>query len=255
MNAIILCEGESDCVILSQYFCNRFHFSYQKSQKSADGIGMDCRYTKDSHTLTIRIVEGVRGFGGKLRDTLRENAINTGTQDQFTHIAVIADHDSDNENDRLLQELNEVLGEYQLPIFQEGHWCHCTQITEMKGRSADIELLFLSIPLDKSGALETMLLSTLEKTEDGRYLAMESRLFVDALIHNREAKSMPYLSSRGDQVKAPLAVFFAVAAPRRIYATQQEILNMVDWSTFSEIQKALRAFDLFDGAGQPSNEI
>ena len=96
-----------------------------------------------------------------------------------------------------------------------------------------------------------MLLSTLEKTEDGRYLAMESRLFVDTLIHNREAKSMPYLSSRGDQVKAPLAVFFAVAAPRRIYATQQEILNMVDWSTFSEIQKVLRAFDLFDGAGQP----
>jgi len=245
MNVLILCEGESDRVILSQYFCHRFNFSYSKSVKSADGVGMDYQYTNADAVLTIRIVEGVEEFHKKLRDTLRENAINTGTKGQFTHIAVIADHDSDDENDRLLQKLNEVLGEYKLPPFQEGHWCHGTQMTEMKERSAKLELLFLSIPLETSGALETMLLSALEKTAPGRYyLAKESRQFVDALIQNRKEHSMPYLSSRGDQVKAPLAVFYAVAAPRRIYASQQEILDMVNWGTFTEIQRTLQAFDM-----------
>lgn len=246
MNVIILCEGESDCIILSQYFRHRFHFSYRKSVKSADGIGMDCQYTNEDAVLTIRIVEGAQWFGKKLHDTLRENAINTGTKGQLTHIAVIADHDSDDENDRLLQDLNEVLGEYKLPPFQEGYWCHGTQMTEMKERSTELELLFLSIPLETSGALETMLLSALEKTESGRYLAEESRQFVDALIQNRKGQSMPYLSSRGDQVKAPLAVFYAVAAPRRIYASQQEVLDMVNWSTFTEIQRTLQAFDRFN---------
>lgn len=255
MNVIILCEGESDRVILSQYFCHRFNFSYSKSVKSADGVGMDYQYTNADAVLTIRIGEGVEEFRKKLRDTLRENAINTGTKGQFTHIAVIADHDSDDENDRLLQKLNEVLGEYKLPPFQEGHWCHGTQMTEMKERSAELELLFLSIPLETSGALETMLLSALEKTAHGRYLAEESRQFVNALIQNRKEQIMPYLSSRGDQVKAPLAVFYAVAAPRRIYASQQEILDMVNWGTFTEIQRTLQAFDLFDGAERPSDEI
>lgn len=213
--------------------------------KSADGIGMDCQYTNADAALTIRVVGGVEEFRKKLHDTLRENAINTGTKGQFTHIAVIADHDSDDENDRLLQELNEVLGEYKLPHFQEGHWCHGTQMTEMKERSAELELLFLSIPLETSGALETMLLSALEKTAPGRYLAEEARQFVNALIQNRKEQSMPYLSSRGDQVKAPLAVFYAVAAPRRIYASQQEILDMVNWGTFTEIQRTLQAFDRF----------
>lgn len=255
MNVIILCEGESDCIILSQYFRHRFNFSYSKSVKSADGVGMDCQYTNADAVLTIRVVEGVGEFRKKLRDTLRENAINTGVKGQFTHIAVIADHDSDDENDRLLQELNGVLGEYKLPPFQEGHWCHGNQMTEMKERSTDLEILFLSIPLETSGALETMLLSALEKTAPGRYLAKESRQFVDALIQNRKEQSMPYLSSRGDQVKAPLAVFYAVAVPRRIYASQQEILDMVDWSAFTEIQRTLQAFDIFDGTGQLSDEI
>lgn len=90
-----------------------------------------------------------------------------------------------------------------------------------------------------------MLLSALENTESGRYLTEESRQFVDALTQNRKGQSMPYLSSRGDQVKAPLVVFYAVAPPRRIYARLQEILDMVDWSTFTEIQRTLQVFDRF----------
>ena len=82
-----------------------------------------------------------------------------------------------------------------------------------------------------------------------------SRKFVQCLVKHKEKENMPYLSVREDQVKAPLAVYLAIAAPTHIYQKHRKILSTIDWNELAEIQRTLQAFDLFDGAERPSDEI
>ena len=205
MNAIILCEGESDLVVLSQYFCNCFGYEYiGPSKASGDDMMKACRYRRGNDSLVIRTANGVTNFPKGLRDVLRTNQINTDDQNQFTHIAVISDHDSAEETALLVGELTGVLAEYNLQHFQEGTWRHGQQRTQMGEREIEVELLFLRIPLEENGALETLLLSALEEHPDDAHLASASRDFIADLIQYREAHPMKYLSKRADQVKAPL---------------------------------------------------
>lgn len=251
MNTIILCEGESDLVVLSQYFRNRFGYEYIGSSKtSGDDMMKACCYGRGDDRLVIRMANGVTNFPQVLSDVLRTNRINTDDQSQFTHIAVISDHDSAEETNLLVGNLNQVLAEYDLPNFQEGGWCHGQQRTQMGERAIEVALLFLRIPLEENGALETLLLSALEQTADGVYLAIASRNFIDDLIQDREAHAMNYLSTRADQVKAPLAVFLAVASPTRIYQQQQEVFNMINWASLVKMRSTLQAFDILDGQEQ-----
>lgn len=250
MNVMMLCEGESDCIILSQYFCHRFGFSFVKEMKCANDCGRSFQYVKDGMNLTIQMVGGCKNFCTALEDALRVNRVNTDDENQFTHIAVIADHDSDREKNNLLQDLNQVLKNpndwSRMATLQEGSWCKGIQNTDMVERPVAVELLFLSIPMKENGALETLLLSALEEKPGCEYLAQQSRKFINELIQNREKKSIKYLASRAEQVKALLAVFFAVAAPTRIYQKQQEVFEMIDWSSLEEMQRTLQVFDIFD---------
>ena len=255
MNVIILCEGESDRVVLDRYFCKRFGFLHKGDGEIRNEYIEDCYYEKDQILLTIRVVQGCTKFCTKLEEVLRVNYVNTNLQNRYTHIAVIADHDSEAEKNALLQELNQILQKYNLPNFQDGAWCKGRQPTAMGGRLIDVETLFLGIPLEGEGALETALLSGMEKTAKGACLARVSRKFVQCLVKHKEKENMPYLSVREDQVKAPLAVYLAIAAPTHIYQKHRKILSTIDWNELAEIQRTLQAFDLFDGAERPSDEI
>lgn len=254
MNAMILCEGESDGIVLSQYFHYRFGFSFVKGTKCANDTRRAFQYVKDKMNLTIQMVGGCTNFCTALEDVLRVNHVNTDDENQFTHIAVIADHDSDREKNNLLQNLNQVLEDLndwsRMPTLQEGNWCQGIQNTDMVGRLVAVELLFLSIPLEENGALETLLLSALEKKAGSEYLAQQSREFIDELMQNQVRLPKEYLASRAEQVKAPLAVFFAVAAPTRMYQKQQAVFDMIDWSSLEEMQRTLQAFDIFDAEEQ-----
>lgn len=250
MNVMILCEGESDGIVLGQYFHYRFGFSFVKKMQCANDTRQAFRYVKDKMNLIIQMVGGCTNFRTALADVLQVNRVNTDDENQFTHIAVIADHDSEREKNNLLQNLNQVLENpndwSRIPTLQEGNWCQGIQNTDMVGRPIAVELLFLSIPMKENGALETLLLSALEERPGCEYLAQQSRKFIDELIQNREQQSIKYLASRAEQVKAPLAVFFAVAAPTRIYQKQQEVFKMIDWNSLKEVQRTLQAFDIFD---------
>ena len=91
MNVIILCEGESDRVVLDRYFCKRFGFRHKGDGKPRnDGI-QDCYYKKGRILLTIRAVQGCTKFCAELEDVLHINYVNTNLQNRFTHVAVVTD--------------------------------------------------------------------------------------------------------------------------------------------------------------------
>lgn len=54
-----------------------------------------------------------------------------------------------------------------------------------------------------------------------------------------------YLKRRRMQVKAPLAVFFALAWPDRAFADAKDMLQAVRWNEYAEIQTAFRELDIF----------
>ena len=55
MNVIILCEGESDRVVLDGYFFKRFGFLHKGDGEIRNEYIEDCYYEKDQILLTIRV--------------------------------------------------------------------------------------------------------------------------------------------------------------------------------------------------------
>lgn len=62
----------------------------------------------------------------------------------------------------------------------------------------------------------------------------------------KEAKIFPagLLQSRRLQIKAPLAVYFGVLNPERIFWKFEKVLNSVNWNQYRTVQNGLKAFDV-----------
>lgn len=94
MNSIILCEGETDQIVLSEYFCHMYGFKFLRGAKNKPFGNAECRYTRGADQLDIVYVSG-NDFSEYVQKVLKINQLNTGNT--YTHMAVISDHDSDEE--------------------------------------------------------------------------------------------------------------------------------------------------------------
>lgn len=213
MNSIILCEGETDQIVLSEYFRHMYGFEFSRGAKKKTFGNAACRYTRKEDQLDIVYVAG-NNFSEYVQKVLDINQLNT--DDTYTHMAVISDHDSDEEIQQRWQEIAEVISEACRCTFhiKENQWLNLEQPSAF-GESLPLECLFLSVPLTGEGALETFLLNAIEHEPGNSFLTQEAKRFVTGLIEKKEnltdAEWNPaFLKSRRMQVKAPLGVFFGV---------------------------------------------
>lgn len=207
---IILCEGEMDKIILSHYMIARFEYKYKKDLKG----WTDEKHKNESASLYKRekyddeLIIWATGSHELLGDAfeiiLNLNKVNTDVV--YSRIVIIADHDSDQENKKLWDTINGKLKSQGVEVvFREQKWLEIQQKLSFDV-ALDVELLGISIPLDKNGALETFLLDALAEQEKNKYLANSSQKFVHSLEANMD-KMGGYLSNRRLCVKAPLCVF------------------------------------------------
>ncbi len=108
---------------------------------------------------------------------------------------------------------------------------------------------FLSLPLEGDGALETFLLNAMEHETGNIFFSQQSKHFVKEIIEKK--KKLPaeecnpkYLAKRRAQIKAPLAVFFALAWPDRAFADTKALLQAIPWAKYERIQISFRAFEI-----------
>lgn len=249
MNGIILCEGETDQIVLSEYFCNLYGFRFSRKSKNNLFGNAGCHYTHREDQLDIVYVSG-NNFSEYVRKVLTVNQLNTDTS--YTHMAVISDHDSDEEIQQRWQGIEEVISKTCNCAFQieENQWLKLEQPLAFD-ESSSLECLFLSVPLTGEGALETFLLNALEREPGNSFLSQESKRFVADLIKKKEHLSSDewnpdFLRGRRMQIKAPLGVFFGAAWPDRAFNDAREMFKRIPWQKYRQIQVSFRAFDIFN---------
>lgn len=115
MTGIILCEGLTDQVLLSKYFCGRFGFAFDlKSTQKAiklDAVEESSVYSrKGAEFLYISQAGGKSNLPPALAGILETNRLDAGVF--FDYIAVITDRDSDKEAADLTEEMQKVLKNY-----------------------------------------------------------------------------------------------------------------------------------------------
>lgn len=244
--SMVICEGETDQIILSYYFEKQFGYRYAgelgkilNANPQAEFVRSYVR-AEDGDKVVIWAIGGKSLFADALKAVLEMNRSNA--DELYSKILILTDNDSEQEREQLWQKLKVRLQDFGIDakISQE-QWIDAEQKTAFD-ESVHLKLLGIAVPPDEDGALETFLLNALAEQENNRYLAKESKDFVKNLIANKD-KIKPYLSKRGHRVKAPLAVFFAIASPERIFAELNPMLQLVQWEKYKEIQTGFKLLD------------
>lgn len=245
--SIVLCEGETDQIILSYYFEKLFHYHYASELPKILNVNPQAEFVRlymrseDKDEVVIWAIGGRNLFRDALNEVLEANMTNA--ESVYSKVLVILDHDSDRETKQIWDQLDGVLNSFGIDAtFSNDQWTTVEQKIEFGDPPIPLKLLGLAIPQDEDGALETFLLKALSEQEGNKYLAEQSKKFVhDLLEHQEELNS--YLSKKGLQVKAPLAVFFAIASPHHIFREMKAILKSVSWEKYKTIQTGFKLLD------------
>lgn len=245
---IILCEGETDQIILSYYFYKQFGYRYICDLPTLLDINSKTEFIRlyrrpdDGDEVAIWSIGGQSLFGDALRTVLEINKANSAVI--YSRILIITDHDSVQENEAVWHKMNRILRSFEISGAINGHeWTEAVQRIAFDG-TAHLRLLGLNIPPDEDGALETFLLEALSEQRENNYIVGKSRSFVEMLTSDMD-KLKPYLQTRRLRVKAPLAVFFAIASPERVFSEMDEILKSVSWEKYKTIQRGFGLLDEF----------
>lgn len=229
---IILCEGETDAILLSYYMEKMYGWKY--SRKSPSGLDIRTNksagetanwYKVEDKYLLICAVGGVsnfkRFFTEKIKEPLRQT-------DMVSKLAFVVDRD-----DRTIQEIE---GEFSgiSPIvnkLKNNRWVE-GQYENGYGEIDSLGTLLLVIPRDVEGALETVLLDAIaDHSPVDKCVVDESKAFIE----NIAPKVEEYLKKPRMQLKAKLGVTFAVQSPQKVFTFIDDQIRSIDWE--SEVLK------------------
>ncbi len=154
-----------------------------------------------------------------------------------TKILIVTDHDDDTECNQRLDDIVtgiSLIHDVKAKVDQSNEKHIAFTVNSQLG-VAVIGLLFVEIPLDSRGSLETLILDCMCKPADvnppypdTEYIKQKSRKFVQNLDKNK------CLKSRREQIKAPLGVAVALLNPERGLYTMKQLIASVDFEKLED---------------------
>ena len=248
MNKIILCEGKTDVYILGYFLINQYNWKHGKQDKKKEFFKITSEneviewYTNEQNTLGIWGVGGIDNIHQKLSKVIERNSSEPNEENHFKSIVLMLDRDMKSE-DECISECNEWLKKSKIVIdnFQIGKWINAKQkLSSNIDRYIEIDILGITIPPDKNGALERFLIDALEEKEKEKIFFDKTR----ALIN--DIKNISYLKKRRYADKAQLGCIFSIMSPDWIFTMLDEKLNKIEWQklptvleTFQELNKLI----------------
>ena len=239
VSAIILCEGETDQVLLGSYLEKKKGWKYLKPLKDSPFPNEPIVFfhNPSGEVLGIWPVGG-NDFKPAIKSVF-EREIN---EHSINKLVIVTDHDEFEGTERFTASLNVINDEIEtnintdISLFQ----INCWNTIDFNNTFGDvcIDYLFLLIPLAETGALETFMLNTLsEQSVDKEHVIKEARRFV------KEFHSEKYLKRRREKTKAELGVALSVFSPDKVFTTMKEIIDSVDWSSFETANKQFKLLE------------
>ncbi len=229
MTRIILCEGETDLILISYYLEKVKGWKYTSTPKGLS-FNFDekdnkaaCNYqNKNSEELLICAVGGNRNFGKFFTDYLNRPIMLANAGETEYRIALVTDRDdcSVEEIERSITlELSPIINHVQNNIWQEN------EVNADLGTTVKIDFLLVVVPKANHGALETVLMDALSKDDYDANIIKESKQFITAI----KPKADKYIHENRLQLKAQLGVAFSVFNPEKTFSLFKERLVSVEW--------------------------
>ena len=243
MNNLILCEGETDAILLSYYLQRTCGWNYVKRSPA----GMDIKaetihgesanwYRKGSDYLLICAVGSKSRFQCFFDEKIAPPLKSANTA-AFSKIALIIDHDDEAEADivkRIREELPLVAGKSE-----HNAWT-AHEYRNGYGEVQQLDFLLLIIPKNQEGALESLLLDAISEDAYDKNIVDKSRLFVDEIAPEADR----YVGKRRLVLKAYLGVTWAIQSPQKVFQFIDDQLrstpweeSKILWDTFEKIRE------------------
>lgn len=228
MNSIILCEGPTDAILLSYYLGKLYGWRYSAeppspSIKIAPKSNQEINwYKRGDDSLLIYAVGGKDNFANAINVYISKILLNYSEQYNFRKIVIIADRDDMN-----ISEIEHLHQQWLSPYVQEMKNEHWTQnnFVDAFGNGQTLCALSIIIPVDKQGALETMLLEAISENEYNKVIVDSSRNFVDDVCPNAKK----YIKTNRLALKAHLATVFAIISPEKVFSKLDNLIKDIPW--------------------------
>lgn len=228
MIRIVLCEGETDQILLGLYLSRMCGWTFQKKSKLnlripetfPIGNRKAEAYSKGTEELVICCVGGKDSFGQFFREYILRIIEGSSDKEKDFRIALVTDAD-----DRKISDIQTDIATQLAPHIcdiKNNTWQHNT-IPNSFNTEANIEFLLTVIPQKGSGALETVLMDSLAEMDDGDTIVNCSTSFVDSLPPNE------YIPTERLKLKAKLGVALSIIYPDKVFSQFDQQLKIVDW--------------------------
>ena len=231
MNSIIVCEGQTDGILISYGLEKLSGWSFVKGKEVREKQNLAFAefemnwYKRDGDYLGI-IIAGGNDFR-KITSQISER--NT-YQFAISKLIVVTDHDDiDAEADRFKDVIASIANfdEDKIKTFSIGRWNEYS-FRDKLGNEGMFEFYYLLIPEQNFGAMETFVAEEISNIGiDEQYAAEQVNDFVE-----NKFESAKFLTKRRERIKAKLSVLLSVISPDRTFTTINEYLKSVDWNEF-----------------------
>ena len=239
MNKIILCEGETDAILLS-YFLGKvagWEFSKKPPKNvaiTADGIEQSVNwYKRGDDMLLICGVGGKDNMAAFFKKKVYRPIVDAGA---FERIAVVLDRD-----EKAIESIEAHASSIFRPVVTEmknNVWVD-NEYEDAYETRQKVEALLVVIPTEHEGALETVMLDSI--SEDPYNAAIVDK--VAAFVKEMREIAGKYISSNRKELKAKLGVTWAVQYPEKVFKLINEQIMSVDWENSEILHKCFEQLE------------
>lgn len=239
MNKLILCEGETDAILLSYYLGKIAGWKYcEKAPRNLDIKRHNDNeslnwYKKGKDYLLICGVGGKDNFGKFFETRIKVPLV---TVNAFDKIAIVTDRDK-RTVDEIRNSLLFTMGDFFDNIC-DGEWCSNSYL-DGYGIPKALELLLVIVPKEHLGALETVLLDAISEEPYDKNIVEKATAFVKQM----RVEASKYIGSDRLQLKAQLGVTWAVQFPEKVFSRIDEQIKYVQWEKYEVLKTCFSSLE------------
>ena len=234
MNAVILCEGKTDAILLSYYLGKMRGWQagakppkwleIKPAKNSSESVEW---YQRGDDRLLICGVGGKDRFAEFFKEKILPPLIDSSA---FSKMAVVTDRD----NRSSPEIVASIYSGFKKAItdIKENEWTtNCFE--DGFGLGHTLSFLLLIIPNDSEGALETVLMNAIMEDQYDKVIVEKSQAFVKEI----KPDAMRYLCNRRLELKAQLSVTWAIQSPDKAFDFIDEQIRSVPWEKLDTISQ------------------
>lgn len=189
MKSIILCEGRTDFLFLQHFMINTYSWIdsgrfYSQYKNFLEGNRI---FIKDSYELVIGFCGGSSKISNALEKILIVNKNSGLSEKKYDNIIIITDNDDEDASQNILDVTKKKISNYShgsLDLMRND-WKAATFIDSIS-QSFKVNFLFLVIPPDNYGALETFILNAIaDKNEYDKVIIEKVIISYKPLIQSK----------------------------------------------------------------------